>query len=162
MLVSKLIERAFAKLAIQTSINELSDKEKEDAIEELNHMMRELEGDGIVIGWTPVSAVTDTITTPDWSWRMIYLRLAILISPEYGKTPSPLVINDHKSAYNTVQSQIQDHIDVALPPDMPMGGGNRGCRGSQNFVGNDSADNILTGNGDILFDQTNTTITREL
>tara|TARA_R110002167_G_C12705404_1_gene654352 strand:+ start:6221 stop:6700 length:480 start_codon:yes stop_codon:yes gene_type:complete len=159
MLVGKLLERAFAKLTIRTSESALTDSEKSDAIDELNNMMRELEADGINIGWTPVSATTDSITTPDWSWRMIYLRLAILIAPEYGKEASATVREDHKSAYETVLSQILDHITTNAPPDLPTGAGNREWGSQRNFVGNSSDEDILTGNGGSLLDQTSQNLT---
>ena len=158
MTVGKLLERAFSKLAIRTSESALTTKEKDDAIEELNHMMRELEADSIVLGWTPVSATTDEITVPDWAVRMIYLRLAILISPEYGKDPSAAVLADHKSALETVRSQLQDHITVTLPPDLPTGAGNRTWGDRRNFEGNVTENDILTGNGGSLQDQTGQTL----
>ena len=161
MTAEQLITRAFSKLGIRNSSTPITDAEMSDAILELNDFMRQMEADGIVIGWTPVRTKTDEITTPDWTWRMIYLNFAIILAPEYGKEPSQILYADARGAYSTVLDQIIDPIRTAYPSDLPVGAGNMGVgprMGNSVFFGNDFEDDILTGGGSAAQNETGDTL----
>lgn len=157
MTAGELITRSFRKLAISNP----STSDITDAISELNDMMRQLDV-RFAIGWTPVSSSSDEITTPDWTWRMIILRLAIIISPEYGKQPPPALIADAGAAYKDLLDMVIEPIETAYPPDLPLGAGNTGMAGCSggNFFGEQFADDILTGSGNPVLDEAGDTITQ--
>lgn len=157
MTAGEIITAAYRKLRIRTSESELTSTEISDAIFELNNMMRQYETDGFYIGWTPVSATTDTITTPDWSYRFIYLGLAVLLSSEFGVQLSPVAIADFESARKAVLNMVVHAPVTSSPADMPMGAGNFGIghrSQSSKFVGNEAENDILTGTGGNLSDET--------
>ncbi len=163
MTAGQLITNAFRKLGIRTSESTLTTAEKEDAIEDLNNMMRSLEARSIPLGWTPVSGIDDEITTPDWSYHFLYLTLAIHMAPDYGKEPSRIVYAAADRAYKDVLDHIVEVPMVALPPDMPVGSGSQGIgqsRSDRRFVGDQASEDILTGDGSGLLDETATPLTR--
>ena len=158
MTAGEAITAAYRKLRIRTSESSLTDAEISDAMFELNNMMRQYETDGFDLGWTPVAVTTDEITTPDWSYRFIYLGLAVLMSAEFGVQLSPITIADFETARRAIVNMMVDAPNGALPPDMPLGSGNQGIgqrdSGGRRFVGDTTSHDLLTGGGDNLLDET--------
>lgn len=66
-------------------------QQQTDALEALNDMMSGFEAEGIALGWTPMAAVANTVTTPDWALEGIKANLLKRIAPQYG-LPVPAVI----------------------------------------------------------------------
>lgn len=157
MNAGELITASFRKLAIRASESSLTEQEKTDALFELNNMMAQYETEGFHLAYTPVSSTSDEITTPEWSHRWMILSLAVLIAPEYGKQPSPVILADLSVAYKAIQNVLISAPRVKLPPDMPIGGGNQGIGqrdlGGRRFVGDQTSEDILTGGGDGLHDE---------
>lgn len=137
----------------------------EQLVEDLNSMMRTLEANNIVLGWTPCRDLSSNITVPDWAIEMITYRLAITLAPQYGKRASAELTSLAKESYDAVLNQLREHIAVKLPADLPTGSGNRTWGGygtfSRNFIGDQSSDDILTGNGDGLQDETASQLTQD-
>lgn len=86
----------------------------------LNEMMAQWAAEGKEVGYSPLSAVTDTVTIPDWAMIGAKTGLAILISPEYAKTPDQLIYEANRRAMRVVERMTSEE-PVVDTSDLPQG-----------------------------------------
>ena len=134
------------------------------AIRELNDLMIALaDHDGISLGYTIVSSITDLITTPDWSWGMMRARLALLLADEFGKPLTPALIAKSTDYMAGVRRRTIRLATPSLPTGLPTGQGNSsygsnysnldGTGGASNFFYDENSDNLRDGLGEDLDDE---------
>jgi hypothetical protein len=86
-------------------------EESADALVALNDLLRRWEADGLALGWTDCTAVTDTLAVPNEALRAVAYNLAVDLAPEYGKQPSQLVLT---TAYQLLGDLLRDRL-VEMP-----------------------------------------------
>lgn len=160
-----IISRALLYIGVKNSEVAITDTQFNDGVVDLNQMMWTLEAKGFPFGYAPVKDRTDPITAPDVVWQMMETRLAIQISPQYGKPVSPALAVLADDSWKSVANLETRTPKVMNDATLPLGGGNWhfGSRyGHRKFVGNPRHDDILTGSGGALKDsETGLTLTRE-
>jgi len=85
---SDIIYRAFERIKVKDpDVNSIQTSDATTAIDEMNDMMIALaDHNGINLGYTIVSNLTDAITVPDWAQGMMKAKLTLLLADEYGKS----------------------------------------------------------------------------
>jgi len=112
-----IIRRALRKIGAVAAEEEPSASEAQHALEELNAMAAAWEGKGIRWNWQKLTLHSD-IPLPDWQIDALMWNLAVMMAPEWGATPSPVVVaaaaeglQNLKAAYAAPQPA---QIDPAL------------------------------------------------
>jgi hypothetical protein len=81
--VSDVVRDALLLLGVQDATEAVSAQEMQDGIRELNKMLARWEADGVSLGWTSVSAPTDTLPAPFEAEGAIAANLALYLQPRY-------------------------------------------------------------------------------
>lgn len=97
------------------------------AIEALNAMVRLWEVDGLSIGWSDVSTITEQLPAPPEAEDVLAHNLALALAPEYGADVRPDVVARAASGLSTLSAQVQaNSYDRLSYGDLPCGVGRRG------------------------------------
>lgn len=111
MKVERLVARALRLIQVIDPIQSVKAADMETSIEALNGMMARIEADGTAMGWSPVANPSDELPLPVESHQAIAANLAVLLAPEYGVTPLPVV---EAMALQGMESLLRD-VAVATP-----------------------------------------------
>lgn len=146
-----IINRATSKIGVKRAGVDLTDDEINDAISELNNMMVEVDAGGTKLGYTIVSAPTDSITTPDWTYGAMESNLAVRLAPEYEIIISQALATQAHETWKIVLKRTVEIGSTVFPDTMPIGSGNEYWNYQRFFV--DTYRNDLeTGAGGTLAD----------
>jgi hypothetical protein len=122
--VSAIVRDALLLLGVQDATEAVSAQEMQDGIRELNKLCSRWEADGVSLGWTNVSAATDTLPAPFESEGAVAANLALALQPRYKVPLDANVVqqaNDGLAALRAdVIANTYSRISYA---DLPMGEG---------------------------------------
>jgi hypothetical protein len=90
--VASIVRDALLHLRVQDAAEAVDAQAMQDAIRALNTMMARWEADGVSLGWTDVSAPTDTLPAPPEAEEAISYNLALRLRARYGVAVEPDVI----------------------------------------------------------------------
>jgi hypothetical protein len=136
---AQVIKAALQKILVQASESDLEPDEYSDAIFTLNNMMLSYDADGIKLGYTEVTDLSDDITVPVGALRGVIYNLAQELSPEYnGQITAALA----DAAMNGLK--IMRKIGVSIPTSsypstLPIGSGNGVRNSDSRFYPDDEA-----------------------
>ncbi len=147
----QIINRAAAKIGVKRAGVDLTDDEINDAIDELNDMMLEIDAAGTALNYTIVSSKTDLITTPDWTYGAMSSQLGIRIAPEYEVSVSGELATQANESWKIVLKRTEELNSVNFPTTMPIGAGNE-YWDNERFYTNEYADDLQTASGGTLAD----------
>lgn len=126
------VKKALGKLGLPEDVFEPSAEQLQAALVELDSLLGTWYGEGIRLGYplpstADGSKLDDQTNVPVTANAAIYLNLAILLAPDYGKAPSIVFLARAKSAYDALLAPVAIPRPMQLPSGMPAGAGNRGC-----------------------------------
>lgn len=119
--VQTIINRALRLLGTLDANESPEAVDTQTAIEALNAMMIRWEADGISLGWSPVSAGSDTLPAPVEAEEAIAFNLAVKLRPEYGVTLAPDVVEFARQGLARVQADVYALDYSRLTLDLPDG-----------------------------------------
>ena len=124
------IESAYAEIGLAKHVFDLQPEDIDEALQHLDGMIGEWEGNGIGIGWNfaagPDDSDLDTeMDIPIFALKGIRSGLALLIAPGKGKTPSPRTSTSAKDGYDTIAMRCIHMPEKQFPTRLPVGAGNR-------------------------------------
>ncbi|MCP5017146.1 MAG: hypothetical protein GY938_18020 [Ketobacter sp.] len=152
------IKKALTLIGVRASETDLTTQEQADAIETLNDMMLEYSEAGISVGYTVVSAITDTVTVYDWANSLVKTNLAVRLAPEYDRRISPELAAIASNSFTDIMNRQTRLGPVKFPGTLPVGSGNRQLS-SDNKYFEKGYDDIALSNGDIYADDEGEVIT---
>jgi len=124
MKASTLIRNAFVRIGKTGASQSISGEDTETAISRLNNLMRSVSWIGM--GHTEVTSATDDITTPEYSWEWMEMKLAIKLSPEYGQLESYVSLKeDIAEAWSPILASLNTIGPPQMHGNLPRGYGNR-------------------------------------
>lgn len=135
------VEKAFAKIGLADYVFDLSPEQLQGALEDLDTMMAEWDGQGIRVGWSIPNAENESsldneVNVPYFARSAIWLKLGIRIAPDFGKTPSQEHKSEAKAAMNTLMTFTAKPVSMQFPNTTPSGAGNKPWRNWDNpFLG---------------------------
>jgi len=120
----KVIDKALSKIGVKILGVSVSADQYTDAIESLNDMMTSLDGNGINLGYSIVSAKEDSVTIPDFASAFVKSRLALKLASDYNITAAVELQNEAKAEKKAVLSYLvkQNLGKGRLPSTLPLGG----------------------------------------
>lgn len=127
----KLIEQAYADIALNDWEYDIAPEETERALTRLDALMWELMGRGIPMGYNfPVAVgqgdIDDELGCPDQAFSGLASLLAERLCPTMGKTQSKESRIALTAAMKAVRNVSIQAGQMALSPGTPLGSGNRG------------------------------------
>ena len=111
--VDTLLKRSLRMIGVLDIAASPSATDSAIAIPVLNQMMARWEEDGVAVGWSAVSSVSDTVPGPDSALDAIAANLALRLAPEYGVVPNALVVGLADSGHAALQ---RDSIKNTITP----------------------------------------------
>lgn len=119
--VIDIVRAALGHLRVVDDEDVPTPKQTEGAIAALNAMVQAWEGDGITLGWQPVTLPTQELIFPELQ-EMLGYNLAVRLRPRYGVTLDPdvktLADMGMASLVAAVQSSSHDRVSY---DDLPRG-----------------------------------------
>jgi 23S rRNA A2030 N6-methylase RlmJ len=98
--VAKIVGRALRLIQVIDPSQPVRDPDMETGIDALNAMMQRWEADLLSLGWLPVTTPSQTIPIPMEAEQAVAYCLAVVLSPEYGVTPTQTVMQMATSGMN--------------------------------------------------------------
>lgn len=122
--VANIVRDALMHLRVLDPQEAVSAAAMQDAIRALNAMMARWEADGLPLGWTAVSAGTDTLPAPAEAEEAIGYHLAVRLRSNYGVAIDPDVVQlatDGLAALNA--DKLAGTYARLSYPDLPLAEG---------------------------------------
>ncbi len=120
----QVINAALKKIIVQGAESPLEPDEYQDAIMSLNMLMSDWEANGITLGYTLVSNLSDPVTIPTGALRGTIYNLAVECAPEYDGIVTPECARIAAESMNTIR-QIGQSIPTSFyPSTLPLGSRN--------------------------------------
>lgn len=124
-----LVQEAMEELGLASYVFDLQPEQLESVKRRLDVMIASWNAEGIRIGY-PVGSPTsgdldDDSGVPDVAVEAVYLSLAVLIGPRFGKVVSETTKARAKQAKDILISRSITPPVQRMPPSMPSGAGNR-------------------------------------
>lgn len=126
--VYDLVRDALLHLRVVPASQTVPAGDMADGIRALNLMMRELEADGLSLGWSDVDAPAATLPLPPEAERAVGYLLAMTLRSQYGTEIDPDLIALATQSEASLRAQVTNQTFARVEyPDLPAGvGRNRG------------------------------------
>lgn len=157
---AQLFDRALERIRVKDPRQDAEESDVATCISVLNDMMLEWHETGIWLGYAIISEAQETITAPDWSHGAIKANLALRLCDEYGREASVQLYEDADRGMRLLRSKTTHFASYLKPSTMPRGSGNLGhgrANQSEHYP-NAWADDLASGSGQPLADETGTTL----
>lgn len=124
MKASDLIRDAYQEIGKGAAEQAISPDMTQTAIRYLNNLM--YAKDYMGLGYTEVTAGSDEITTPAYSWLWMVKALAVKLCPQFGIQENYAQLKaDEKEAWSTVLISLSRISPPTFAGTVPKGSGNR-------------------------------------
>jgi len=82
--VAQVLDASLKRIIVAGSESEINSQDATDFIFAMNTFMFDLDAQGVALGYTEVSDLSDDITIPIGALRGLITNMAVEISPDYG------------------------------------------------------------------------------
>jgi hypothetical protein len=131
--VSDIVRDALLLLGVQDAAEAVSAQEMQDGIRELNKLLARWEADGVSLGWTSVSAPTDTLPAPFEAEGAIAANLALYLQPRYKVSLDGNIVQQANDGLAALRADvIANSYNRVSYDDLPAGTGR--CGGMAGFI----------------------------
>jgi hypothetical protein len=122
--VAQVAKASLQRILVQASEAPLEADEYQDFIFALNNYMMSLDAQGIHLGYTEVSNLSDTVTVPVGALRGIIANVAIEVAPDYGGIVTDALVMQAREGLQSMRMLGQTIGAARLPSTLPVGSGN--------------------------------------
>lgn len=121
---AQVIRAILQEILVQASEQDLDSAETNDTIFAMNNFMFELDANGVKLGYTEVTSVTDTITIPGGAVNGLIKNVAMQIAPQFDRPISMTLVEQARKGLK-VMSDLGINLGAMQFPDtLPIGSGN--------------------------------------
>ncbi len=124
--VAQVATASLQSILVQAAEAPLEASEYEDFIFAMNNYMLALDAQGVTLGYTEVSSLSDDVTIPTGALRGLIANMGIESAPYYGGVISDGLVLAAKAGLDTMRLIGQSIPTSALPGTLPIGTGNEG------------------------------------
>lgn len=124
-----VVLQALEELGLSGAVYDMQPEQLESVKRRLDLQMAAWNADGIRLGYPlnlESSDLDDDSGLPDWSIEGVYLNLAVMIGPMFGRVVSDTTKARAKQTKNTIVSRFHVPPTQKIPSYMPAGAGNLG------------------------------------
>jgi len=149
----QVVKAILQEILVQASEADLDAAEIQDTIFAMNNYMTAEAVNGIDLGYTVVSSVSDEVTVPAGALQGIIANVAIAVAPQFDAIVDIALIEKARTGLNAMRKLGITLNPMRMPNTLPVGAGNEGGQSNNDhfFPGPDSA--VLTeGNNNILLE----------
>ena len=126
----QLVEAAFEEVGLAPHTFELQPERLEFALRRMDAMVAEWTTTGLRIGYNAAGGLNDDSGVSAQNVNVVFLHLALRISPSLGKTVSADTRSSATAAMNALYIAAAQPVQRQQPPDMLRGEGQRPWRGT--------------------------------
>lgn len=119
-----LIGDALQEILVQASEQPIQANEAGNAIRYLNRMMASWQGEGINLGYTPITSLGDLVTIPETANDGVMLGLSLKLAPQYDIQISQQQFQNAKEAKDSIRNITIAVGPAPYPSTLPVGSGN--------------------------------------
>ena len=127
----QVVNRALSLILVQPDEAAIQPSESKAAIEVLNDMMAEWDMNGISIGYSVVTSLSNDLTVPDYALAAMKSNLAVRLAPEFDGNASGLLVTLADRQHSALLNATLTIGPSPMPCTVPVGSGNSGNWGSQ-------------------------------
>lgn len=151
----QVIKASLQRILVQASEAPLEADEYQDAIFAMNNLMLAYDADGIDLGYTEVSNISNPVTIPTGALRGLIANLAIEVAPDYGGEITAGLSIAAAAGLKTMRRLARNLQRTAHPSTLPIGSGNFGGwpRTNRFYPGADETEILAETTGSILLEQ---------
>ena len=154
--VREVIIDALEDLVVQQDEAPIEASEAQAAIRFLNDMMTMLDAQGVTLGYTVVSSLSDTVTIPAGALMGVKANLAIALAPKYGRQiTQELALRASEGMKAMLNLADITSNSMEYPSTLPIGSGNQ-CQPTSTPYYPDLQNTILTETGGSIALETDT------
>ena len=121
---AQVIKASLQRILVQASESALEQSEYSDAIFTMNNYMLDLDAQGVKLGYTEVSSLSDEVTIAPGALRGLIANLAIEVAPDYDGDVSAGLVRAAEQGLKTMQQLGLVLGQSFLPSTLPVGSGN--------------------------------------
>lgn len=122
--VQQIANAALKKIIVAGAEAPIEADEGEDFIFLLNAFMADLDANGIALGYTTVSNMSDSVTIPTGALLGVIANMAVQCAPEYDGVVSPETVQQALDGMKTLRMIGQSIPTSYFPSTLPYGSGN--------------------------------------
>ena len=122
---AQVLKAALQEILVQGSEAPLEADEYQDAIFAMNNYLTALDANGVHLGYTIVSNLSDEVTVPAGALQGIISNVAILMAPQFMAPISPALIAKAKMGLKAMRKLGITILPTQFPSTMPIGAGNQ-------------------------------------
>ena len=127
---AQVLKAALQELVVQDVEAPLEPSEYQDAIFYLNNFMYDLDANGVSLGFTEVSNLSDAITVPPGAIQGVIKNLAVMLAPQFDIAVPGELYQQAESSMRTLEKLGVGMGRMNFPSTLPVGSGNE----KNNFV----------------------------
>lgn len=124
--VAQVAKASLQRILFQGSEAPLQASEYQDFIFAMNNYMLDRDAEGITLGYTEVSSLSDQVTIPTGALRGVIANMAIEVAPDYGGVISEGLVLAAKQGLKVMRKIGQANPISFYPSTLPIGSGNEG------------------------------------
>ena len=119
-----IIGDALQEILVQATEQPIESNEAQNAIRYLNRMMSAWQGEGINLGYTPITSMGDLVTIPETANEGVVFNLALKLAPQYDIQITPQQFQNAKEAKQAIMNVTIEIGGAPYPSTLPIGSGN--------------------------------------
>ena len=119
------ITDALEELGWKAAERPIESEDGKVALKKFNGMMTAWEGSGILLGFTPIFDLADTVRIPKWAEDAVKVNLAGKLAAPFKMPITTELAASIRGANELLARTLVKSIDVAYPDTLPMGSGNQ-------------------------------------
>lgn len=121
---AQVIRAILQEILVQASEQDLEPAETSDTIFEMNNFMFELDANGVKLGYTEVTSLSDLITIPAGAISGLIKNVALRIAPQFDR-PVPMGLIEQARRGLKVMNTLGINLSaMQFPSTLPIGSGN--------------------------------------
>lgn len=144
--VTQLAKASLHRILVEGADSPLEPDEYQDYMDSLNWYMAALESEGIKLGFTTVSNLSDEVTIPPGAIRGVVANMAIEVAPDYGGLVTPELVSQASKGMDAMLILGVKIIPTQMPDTLPRGAGNTQVYDSNYYDAEEYATLTMAGN----------------
>ena len=126
---SQVAKSSLGWILVKDAVAPLNPSDVEDFMFAMNNYMLALDGEGVTLGYTPVSSPSDEVTVPATVLRGVIANMAVELAPSYDAVVTPGLQQIAINGLKQMRIIGQSIGPTRYPSTLPIGSGNENDSG---------------------------------
>lgn len=121
---AQVVRAILQKILVQEAEADLEPDEAADTVFAMNNYMTELDANGVQLGYTVITNLSQPITIPDGAINGLINNVAILVAPDFDGTITQAIISQARKGLKVMTNLGLNLQPAEFPDTLPIGSGN--------------------------------------